>query len=347
MKKILVSILMITFSIINAQQIFEFEKEIEDKENYIHQEVQFENPNEKIKLYGTLIIPKTEFDKILIIVPGSGIDSQNSHYLLTQELLRNNIAVFRYDERGVGKSEGDNTFLRYGISQITDDLLSAISAIKNEKILDNKTLGLLGHSQGGMATIGAYQKQGEIDFLIQWAAPVQKHGEFFKYQIKTGVNKFDSELKYDNIDKKIEIIGVAQKVIEENLTDDDISLSKKINKETKKHGHKRKNYDRFQFWTFPSMKDILKQNYESTYRDSKIPILYIIGSRDIFVDPNANTELLRSFENPQIDIKTMEGLNHYLTSELIEPTTRLIMKNSFYEMDREALKEIIDWINKK
>ena len=95
------------------------------------------------------------------------------------------------------------------------------------------------------------------------------------------------------------------------------------------------------------MKDILKQNYESTYRDSKIPILYIIGSRDIFVDPNANTELLRSFENPQIDIKTMEGLNHYLTSELIEPTTRLIMKNSFYEMDREALKEIIDWINKK
>ncbi len=50
------------------------------------------------------------------------MDSRHSHYLLTQELLKNNIAVFRYDERGVGKSDGKFSTVTYGISKITNDL---------------------------------------------------------------------------------------------------------------------------------------------------------------------------------------------------------------------------------
>jgi len=150
----------------------------------------------------------------------------------------------------------------------------------------------------------------------------------------------------NDIDKKIEIISVAQKITQENLEDDNITLSKKINKEAKKHGHKRKHYDRFQFWTFSSIKDILRQNYEPTYQNTQIPIIYIIGSEDIFVDPKANTELLKSFSNPMIEIEIMEGLNHYLTKKVVELQT-LQMDVAFYDIDKKALDRIIEFIKEK
>ena len=34
-----------------------------------------------------IITQKTNYDKIVIIAPGSGPDTRNSHYILTEELL--------------------------------------------------------------------------------------------------------------------------------------------------------------------------------------------------------------------------------------------------------------------
>jgi hypothetical protein len=331
---------------INAQNIFEYEKEIENKHDYTSEEIEIINTEENLKLYGVLQTPKSEFENIIIIVPGSGMDSRHSHYLLTQELLKNNIAVFRYDERGVGKSDGKFSTVTYGISKITNDLVFVINHLKKVKLLSNKLFGLIGHSQGGMATIGAYARGVEIDFLIQWATPIEKHGEFLKYQVKTGINKFDNELKFDNINKKLEIMDIVHKMVEQNRTDDDLTLSKKLSIETKKYGYKRKNYDRFKYFTLPAMKDLLRQNYESTYQNINIPILYLIGSEDKFVSPKANADLLKSYENKQINIKILNGLNHYLTKQEINPSN-LKMSSSFYEMDKNALETIINWINNK
>jgi len=346
MKRALTAFFIFSFVVLRGQEIFDYEKKIDHKEDYIFQEIEFKNTLDDLTLFGTLITPKITFDKLVIIIPGSGIDSRYSHYKLTQELLQNDVAVFRYDERGVGKSEGDNAAFRYGVSDITRDIITALQVLQQRSDLQDKKFGLIGHSQGGMVSMGVLQQKAKVDFLVQWATPVQKHGEFFKYQIKTGLNTFDSQLKYDDIDKKIEIISVAQKITQENLEDDNITLSKKINKEAKKHGHKRKHYDRFQFWTFSSIKDILRQNYEPTYQNTQIPIIYIIGSEDIFVDPKANTELLKSFSNPMIEIEIMEGLNHYLTKKVVELQT-LQMDVAFYDIDKKALDRIIEFIKEK
>ncbi|MCF8714124.1 alpha/beta hydrolase [Joostella atrarenae] len=342
-RKLLIFIFTCLFFTSNAQKVFKYEKEITNKEKYNFHEITFENLKEDIQLSGTLITPKIDFKKVVIIVPGSGLDTRHSHYKLTQALLDKNIAVYRYDERGVGKSEGDNSPVNYGISKITNDLLFSIRALRNDKSVMNKSLGLIGHSQGGMATIGALQQNENVDFLVQWAAPVQKNGEFLKYQMRTGVNRFDDELIYDDLNKKIEIFTVAQKVVRKNVNDDDLTLSKKIKKETKKHGFKRSNYTRFPLWTFPSMKDLLRQDYESTYKNAKIPILYIIGAEDNFVDPKANSELLASFNNPHIKVEVLKNLNHYLTEEKIDHSA-LEMSSSYYKIDDVALNEIIQFI---
>lgn len=346
MKNILILIFTVSFLTVSGQKKFDYEKEIGNKKEYNFQEIEFENTTDQITLSGTLITPKTEFTKIVIIVPGSSLDTRYSHYLLAQELLKNSVAVFRYDERGTGESEGRNKNYLYGVIDITNDLMAAIDTLKEKDNLKDKSFGLIGHSQGGMATIGAVQQGAKIDFLVQWATPVQKHGEFFKYQIKTGVNTFDHELKYDNIEKKIEIISVVQKVVAQNLSLDNWDLSKKINKVARKHDYKRRNYDRFRFWTFQNMKDILRQNYEPTYHNTKIPLLYIIGSKDKFVDPIANTNLLQSFHNELIEIQIINGLNHYLTNKEVVPS-EIEMSATFYQMDKKALNKIIEFITKK
>lgn len=346
MKKTLTILLLLSFPILNSQVIFNHEREINNKENYLEREIEIINSEENIKLYGTLITPNEDFEKLIIIVPGSGKDTRNSHFILTEEFLKNKIAVFRYDERGVGKSEGLFSNVSYGISQITSDLFYIINTLKKDTSLQNKSFGMLGHSFGGMATIGVIQKGIKVDFLIQWATPVEKYGEFFKYQLISGLNTYESSLKFDNINKKLEIMDVVHKVVANNKNDNDLTLSKKIRKETKKYGYSRKNYDRFTYWGFPTKKDILRQNYEETYKSIDIPTLYIIGSNDKFVSAINNVYLLNSFNNPKIETRIFEGLNHYLRNEEIIISETKLTKE-IYELNNIALSEIIKWTIEK
>jgi cephalosporin-C deacetylase-like acetyl esterase len=91
----------------NAQNIFDYEQRIELSEDYKRQEIGFTSSEDGIELSGTLIYPDEEFDKVVIIVPGSGKDSRHSHFDVAKEFLLNKIAVYRFDERGIGESEGN------------------------------------------------------------------------------------------------------------------------------------------------------------------------------------------------------------------------------------------------
>jgi len=347
MKQYLILIFIVIFFNSNAQQIFEYENRISNVENYLSKEIMFENKLESIKLFGTLLEPTNQgYKKVVIIVPGSGLDSRHNHYLLTEHLLKSNIAVFRYDERGVNKSEGSNSNVVYGVTKMTNDLIGAVNAIKSKYENSDKKIGLIGHSQGGLSTINAVKTNSDIDFLVQWATPVQKYGEFLKYQISTGVNTFDKELNFDDSEKKIEIISITQNIIAENPEMDDLKLSKELKKATRKHGYKRKNYDRYTFWTFPSRKDLLRQNNETMYKELEIPMLYIIGSEDIFVNPKTNIEFLNNLDNENIQVMELPGLNHYLTKEKMVPD-ELSMTKSLYEIDKVALMKITNWILKR
>lgn len=342
MKNLLTTFILFSSLILSSQNIYEYEREISNPENYIYKEIEVNNTKENIKLYGTLITPKKEFDKVIIIVPGSGKDTRYSHYKLAEKFLKNNIAIFRYDERGNGKSEGKDSWFLYGIEEMKRDLTFFINVLKNDVQLSNKAFGLLGHSFGGMATIGVVQNGIKIDFLIQWATPVEKHGRYQKYQLESGLFDYNNTLKFENDDEKIKIMETVSDVVEKNLKDDDKTLRKKLDKETKKYGYKRKNWERFKYYTGTPTLDLLRQNYEATYKNINIPLLYVIGSEDKFVSSKYNIELLKSFNNNKIETKIFNGLNHYLRKGEINPLER---KETpiLYDLNNEVLEEIIRW----
>ena len=118
-----------------AQEIYTYEDEIKNKERFNSREIEFINVRDSVRLSGTLLFPKVTFDKLIIIVPGSGKDTRHSHFLLAEKLLENKVGVFRFDERGVGKSEGR---LSYGFTKLSSDLSYAISHLKSVEELKHK-----------------------------------------------------------------------------------------------------------------------------------------------------------------------------------------------------------------
>ena len=336
----LIFIFTLITNFIKAQEIYSYEKQIDSIQNYRFTQVETVNINDNVILKGTLIEPKTNYSKVIIIVPGSGKDTRNSHYKLVEKLLENNIAVYRYDERGCGLSSGKFNTHYYNLNDMTNDLKFVYEELKKNKQLANKKIGLLGHSLGGMVTIGLLENNLNPDFFIQWATPVQNKGSFLKYQLTTGVNKFEDELIYGSQEEKLNVMDKINNVIFENKNDENLKLCKKIDTVSKEIGYTKNRYKRFTYANFYSTKELIKKDLESIYKSCTVNLLYIIGDKDKFVEAEKETNLLRSFKNKNIEIIEMKNLNHYLKkgNENIE---------NMYDIENEASNEIVNWIKKQ
>ena len=317
-----------------AQEIYTYEDKIGNRERFNSKEVEFINPTDSVRLSGTLLFPKVEFNKLIIIVPGSGKDTRHSHFLLAEKLLENTIGVFRFDERGVGKSEGR---LSYGFTKLSSDLFYVISYLKNIGELEGKKIGVIGHSLGGFASIDAYANEAPIDFLIQWAAPVKKHSAFVKHQIEVD-NKLFKGIKAESKEDKIKLVDLVHSLILENEEDNAHEIYKKARKKFKKeYGFKKSQYEDY---IMPFVLETVKKDYEATYKNLNIPTLYVIGSEDRFVSPENSLGLLNSFNNKNITVKKFEGLNHYLNKQKLTS-----MSKDVYDLDSSVLETIITWVN--
>lgn len=179
------TLMLISVNSLIAQKNNDFEREIQNADQYNFEEINFIDSEDNTRLSGTLIFPKTEYSKIVVIVPGSGNDSRNSHYILAEELLKNGIAVYRFDDRGVGKSGGK---INFSVDQIIKDLYYALDNIQKTDSLSKKQIGVLGHSLGGIATLDAYQEGLKIDFLILMSTPIEKFHKFSQLQYSSTIN---------------------------------------------------------------------------------------------------------------------------------------------------------------
>lgn len=306
-------------------------------ENYNSENFEILNEIDNLKISGTLISPKGQFDKLVIIVPGTGADTRNNHFKLAEYLLKNNIAVFRYDDRGVNKSEGDYVKVWYTASDMENEVFFVTKYLRTK--FKNKKIGLIGHSMGGMATIGAYSKGAPADFLVQLSTPVMKNGEDLIYQLKSGLNSYDKAFNYETDEEKLRIMHLIHQIIIENKELDLVSMNKKIGKELKAKGYNQK--DSWKYYVHPILQDMVIKNYEPVYKDSRIPILYIVGSSDKYVDAKNNITTLKSFDNNNITIKEFGEYNHLLRKGEIKKD------KTAYLISDDVIDFILKWIKQE
>ncbi len=158
--------------------------------DYHIEEVTFVNEKEGNKLVGTLTIPKGEGPfPAMVLVSGSGQQDRDEElmnhrpfWVIADYCALHGIAVLRYDDRGVGGSEGE---VKNATSMdFSYDAEAAFDYLRNRKEIDASKVGILGHSEGGVINFMVSARRPEVAFLVSLAGPSVNGIEVLKEQQK-------------------------------------------------------------------------------------------------------------------------------------------------------------------
>jgi hypothetical protein len=279
------------------------------------EEVTFENTEDKIKLAGTFTYPQTKKPyPVVILISGSGPQNRNSEILEHQSfwviadyLTRNGIGVLRFDERGIGKSEGD--FANATSFDFATDVEAAVAYLKNKSGVDIRKIGLIGHSEGGMIAPIVASRDKSISFIVLLAAPGIPCSELLIEQnYLVGKTQGMSEEQLQEAQKVNQSLYTILKSKESNeaikpklkaileqsrLTDSDAQLHQMLS---------------------PWFRTFIQYEPAVYLEQLKCPILVLNGEKDIQVAAHSNTNGIKiatnKGKNKKVELKIYPQLNH-------------------------------------
>ncbi|UOQ51062.1 serine aminopeptidase domain-containing protein [Hymenobacter cellulosivorans] len=143
---------------------------------YRVEEVSFSNPQDNIKLSGTLSIPPGEgpFPGVVLLSdmgPQDRDATQGEFKMfgaLSDFLARHGIAVLRLDDRGIGQSSGD--FTAATTADLVRDAQISLNYLRTKPLIDFGKLGLIGHGEGGNVALLAAAQPLPPAFVVTLAA---------------------------------------------------------------------------------------------------------------------------------------------------------------------------------
>ena len=333
---------------------------------YIQEEISFENPKGNHRLSGTLTIPSNrEFEKVVILISGSGPQNRNEKMLehkpflvLSDHFTRKGIAVLRYDDRGIGWSGGK--FEGATSRDFADDVHAAVTYLKNRKDMKDKSIGLAGHSEGGMIAPIVAVENADVKFIVLLAAPGIPIKELMLLQLQKIAEVAGQSEKVIAINQVIS--SQIYELIIENKTMEKEELSTRIDQLIDKLYEELSEEDKKLMGAKeyilpkPYMEIILGDWYlyfirfdPSEYLEKvECPVLAINGDLDLQVTSKENLEgiekSLTKGGNKNFEIRAFKNLNHLFqttkTGAIIEYG---ILDETFNE---EPMKLVTDWILK-
>jgi pimeloyl-ACP methyl ester carboxylesterase len=157
--------------------------------------------NEGMTMVSSLILPKTNKKcPLVIILNGFAGDRKEdlipgtSEYLwarLSRILAEQGLASLRIDFRGSGESEGEYEMTTFS-TQISDTMAAfAYSRLNLRHLVEWKSIGLLGFSQGGLVAACAAARDNRVESVLLWSpvthAPIVYEGLLSKQGIRQGL----------------------------------------------------------------------------------------------------------------------------------------------------------------
>lgn len=332
---------------------------------YKQEEVVFTNPKGGNKLAGTLTAPANgKVSKIVVLITGSGPQNRNEEIkelnlrpflVLSDWLTRNGIAVLRYDDRGVGKSTG--VFATATTADLADDAEAAVNYIHSRTDLKDLSIGLIGHSEGGVIAPMVASRNKVVSFICLLAGPGVPTPELMIQQAKdqirlSGASAQDTNLMRSGLQKIYRTIHDNVGLSSSELK---IKLDTLLYREARNvpprllHG---KSVDEVVKLTSakyvsPWLRYFILFNPADYLTKVKCPVLALNGTLDIQVKSTTNLAAIKSAlqkagNNNHQEI-ALPGLNHCFQKA---KTGAVSEYSQIYEtMNPKALESVSTWIN--
>jgi len=332
---------------------------------YDAREVRVLNPLTQKHLAGTLTFPRTKPlggpIPAVILVSGSGPQDRNSTFfdhqpflVLADHLTRANIAVLRYDDRGVGQSEGSHA------SATTEDLGTDAAAmlrwLRQQPGIDPRRVGVIGHSEGGLiGPIVAAKHPEEVGFLILLAGPGLPGAEILLDQnLQRFTTAEDQAAARILFGKLFEILrGTERRSVRRRLAleylQQQATLSPPNVRQTLQLDDETQREALVAGLLSPWMEGFLRSDPAPILKQVRCPVLAVNGDKDVQVRAEAN---LRGIEQAlaarpngppaTVEVIRRPGLNH-----LFQPaTTGEVSEYNQIEttFDAETLQILSRWI---
>jgi len=327
---------------------------------YRSEEVSFENKAAGIVLAGTLTMPATGSNfTTVILITGSGAQNRDQEIMghkpflvIADYLTRHGIAVLRYDDRGTAKSTGN--FATSTTADFAADAESAIAYLKTRKEINQKKIGLIGHSEGGVIAPMIAARSNDVGFIVLLAGSGLRGDALLLLQqeliyrvsgipetqiagiLKNNAKVMDKVTSANGMVSLQEIIDFMTTLRAEfaGVVPGGISVDDYI-----------KQYA--VGMSSPWMQYLLRLDPAPTLEKVKCPVLAINGSKDLQVPPNENlsaiSNALKKGGNNRVTTKEYPNLNHlFQTCITGSPAEYATIEQTF---SPDVLKDLVEWIS--
>ncbi|MBN2863958.1 MAG: alpha/beta hydrolase [Bacteroidales bacterium] len=328
---------------------------------YSAEDVTFKNQKHNIILAGTLTIPEGNGPfPAVVLITGSGAQNRDEEimghkpfHVIADHLSRNDIAVLRYDDRGVGRSQGN--YSTATSADLATDAEAALKYLRSIPKVNPELTGLAGHSEGGFIAPMIAASDHETAFIISLAGTGVTGEKILmkqNYDIgkASGISEKQLSLSLSANKKLFSIIKKEpdnEKAIEEmRITYRKILEKEKISPEDEEAAMKELE-NSFGTLTSHWFRYFLVRDPAVFWKRVKCPVLAINGTMDLQVNADINlkaiSKALRSGGNTKVTIIKPEGLNHLFQHS----STGSPQEYGEIEVtiSPEILKTMSEWIN--
>lgn len=296
---------------------------------YRQLEVTFTNTNAAIALAGTLTIPRGKGPfPAAVLISGSGAQDRDETLMghkpflvLADHLTRRGIAVLRYDDRGFGKSGG--SFAGATTRDFADDAEAALAFLGGRREIDAHSIGLIGHSEGGIVAPMVAARNAGVAFIVMLAGSglpgediLIKQGELIAWAEGASVLQIEENrslqrqlfalLKQEKDEQQLRrrALGILQDRVSQVSRED-----------RQKLGITRRSLqaqvDRL---LSPWMRFFIAYDPRPALRRVRCPVLALIGANDLQVSARENLAAIRTAlqagGNRDYTVRKLPGLNH-------------------------------------
>lgn len=313
---------------------------------YRAEEVSFEAAP-GVELAGSLTLPKGKGPfAAAVMISGSGQQDRDETLfghkpfaVIADMLTRRGVAVLRLDDRGKGGSTGD--FAKATTHDFASDTTAAVAYLRARPDIAPARVGLIGHSEGGMIGPMVAAKDPRIAFVVMLAGPGVPFRELIVAQRKAISSALG--VSPQAIAANEAVVGLAESTTVG--AKDSAEAQARIRAALADKGLPAPLLDRVVRQVgSPGYLSMLADDGRSNLAKLRMPVLAVIGSKDLQVPAAQNIPALKATlkDDPYATVMELANLNHLfqdadkgLVSEYLLSTQTLSPR---------ALQIVGDWV---